>query len=170
MGTLEKPRPVLMRKGAADEALRDPERIGYALLVSAGAALVLVGMVELGLLWYPAGFGYAAWEFGTLSQTFDAIPTTGLGLALLAYAFVRRPNAQRSLVRTTSMLFAALALALLLAGLLFARAVPSVFAEAPAQALEALRRSIIRTGATIAVCFVACVSFSGVLWRGAKGS
>jgi hypothetical protein len=44
MGTLEKPRPILRRKGSHEASLQNPERMSYDLLASEGTALVLVGL------------------------------------------------------------------------------------------------------------------------------
>jgi hypothetical protein len=166
--TPERPRDILMGRGSPRALLGHPERTGNALLRSAGVAMVLVGLTELGLLWYPFGFGNPAWEFGTVNETFGAIPKAGLGLAVLVYATIRRPYAKRSAARAASLVFVGLALAILLTGLLYARAVPLVFAEAPASAVQAVRYSVIRTTTAIGVYWATCIVLAGVLWRGAK--
>ena len=150
--------------------MKRPEATGYTMLAIIGGAFVLVGLVNLGLLWFPPRFGNAAWELGTVRQTFDAVPIVGLGWAILAYGIIRHPDARQNGIRTTSIVFAVLALIILLAGLLYATAVPSVLGEAPDQALDALGRSIIKTLAEITVYFVACLLIARLLWSGVEKS
>lgn len=54
------------------------------LLIAAGAVLAVAGWVDVGLFYRPLRFGDAEWEFGTIAQTFDAMPLATLGLVLLA--------------------------------------------------------------------------------------
>ena len=65
--------PGRLRGGAALSGLLLP--VGLAFLVAGGADLVLT--------WFPAAFGTAEWEFGTITQTLNGLPVPTLGLALV---------------------------------------------------------------------------------------
>lgn len=163
---LEHSRTVLMRTETVKAVLRDPKATGYSLLVAIGLALTVVGLVDLVLLWLPFRFENAAWVFGTVTQTFDSVPTVGLGALLLTYGLVRHPDTGARTVRVASIVSLGIALVLLLAGLRYVAAVPSVFAEAPAQSIDSLRRSVIQNAVEMAVYVVACLYTAGLLWRG----
>lgn len=49
-----------------------------------GLAYLIMSLIDLGLGWYPLGFGSSEWEFGTISATMAglAIPTLSLYLIL----------------------------------------------------------------------------------------
>ena len=161
----EQRRPVLIRKETARAVLEDPEQTSHSLLMTVGGGITLLGLVELGLLWFPLGLGVAAWEFGTLSETFDVVPIAAPGVALLTYGIVRSHDVRTGVVRAASIAFCLLAVLFLLAGFVYIRAVPVVLAEAPAQAMDALYRSIIETATAVAVSIVACLLVARLLWR-----
>lgn len=55
----------------------------WSLLVWVGAAFLLLGAVDLGLVWFPPDFGHPEWEFGTVTAVFDGLPVPVLGLAMV---------------------------------------------------------------------------------------
>jgi hypothetical protein len=64
----------------------------WRILASLGAALFVMGWVDIALAWYPLAFGNSEWEFGAISATLNgmALPTIGLffllaGLVGLGY-------------------------------------------------------------------------------------
>jgi hypothetical protein len=67
----------------APAPLTEWERVRPLLAVT-GAMLVVAGVVDIALLWYPPRFGEADWEFGTIAQSLDALPLPTVGLTLLA--------------------------------------------------------------------------------------
>jgi len=89
---MDSPR-VLVRGGGSKE--RRPPRpstpeFGWALLGLAGGALLLAGLLDLGLAIFPAHFGDAQWEFGTIGSVLNGLPVPVLGLTLLLGASVAR--------------------------------------------------------------------------------
>jgi hypothetical protein len=48
--------------------------------------LAIVGWTDWLLLWVPLQFGVVEWEFGTISQSFDALPLATIGTAALVVA------------------------------------------------------------------------------------
>jgi hypothetical protein len=161
----EQPRPVLMKKGTAAAVLQSPERTGARLLVTLGGAIALYELVRVGLLWFPPQLGIAAWEFGTVTETFDVLPLLTIGATLMALGVVQRPGVRPGTVRTWAVAFAFAAVFVLLAARLYVRSIPTVLAEAPGEALVALRRSIIETGTAITVSTIASLVVSILLWR-----
>jgi hypothetical protein len=162
----DQPRPVLIEGESQRLVLKSPARTGLGLLGIAGAALALFGAVDILVLWFPPDFGVPAWQFGTLTRTFESAPWVGIGAALLAYAVVRYPDVEPSVVRGTGIAFMLLGALALLGGVLFALAVPGVLAEAPSQAVGPLVRSIVRTSSVVLVSLVACAALVWRLWRG----
>src|SRR5689334_14868275 len=73
---------------AAGERL-EPVRAADAarrVLGAAGLVLAIVGWTDWALLWVPLRFGVVEWEFGTISQSFDALPLATIGTAALVAA------------------------------------------------------------------------------------
>ncbi len=63
---------------------------GWKLLGWVGGVLLIVGLIDLGLAFYPPMFGNPNWEFGTVSSSLNSLPVPMLGLALLLGAAVAR--------------------------------------------------------------------------------
>jgi hypothetical protein len=74
-------RPADGAAGTARSADPAPS-VAWSLLSWVGAAFLTIGLLDLALGWYPARFGNAEWEFGTIARTLDSLPITILGLAL----------------------------------------------------------------------------------------
>lgn len=109
----------------------------WVALGAVGAALLLIGFVDLLLAWTPPRFGDPDWEFGTASAMFNNLPVPAMGVGLtLASASAR--NA-RKLVRGIAIIALILALWALLGAVLFGLTLPlalsSVTEAAPRQAL-----------------------------------
>jgi hypothetical protein len=62
-----------------------------------GLAYLIMSLIDLGLGWYPVGFGSPEWEFGTISATMAglAIPTLALYLILASALAADRTNVAR---------------------------------------------------------------------------
>lgn len=145
---------------------RDPDATSATLLAAIGIAFTVVGLTDLALLWLPVQLGNAAWEFATVSRTFDNLPLTGLGLVLLAYGVVRHPARDARWVRGAAALFVAAAVLLLAVGLLYALASLAVLREMPAQGFDALGRAIVKNGVQIVVYPTVFAGMAVALWRG----
>ncbi len=75
--------------GRVDEA--DAMSDGWRVLRTIGFVLLVVGVLDLALAWFPMRFGTPEWEFGTISATLNNMPVPAMGLALLlAYAAAER--------------------------------------------------------------------------------
>ena len=92
-------------------------------LIGVGVVLSIAGWTDVALSYWPSRFGYTELEFGTVAQTFDAMPLPTLGLGLLAIGVLARGG---SIVwsRALSVAFAAIGLACAASMLVFALDVP----------------------------------------------
>lgn len=142
--------------------VRDGERVAHRLLGWLGGAFLLVGLVDLALLWYPLDFGNAAWEFATLGRTLDSVPMAGLGLGLVAFAALKSPGRLGLTVRVLGAAFVLTAVAFVLIGALLATAVPEVVRQTSAESMLGLNRAVLRHAAE-AVCYTGVFGWVG--WR-----
>lgn len=75
----------------ASQASPPPANFAWSVLGWLGLVFVVTGLLDQALAWFPLRFGNPEWEFGTVSHTFDNLPLTLLGTALvLASAAQRR--------------------------------------------------------------------------------
>jgi len=58
-------------------------RAAWSVVVAIGLTLLVVGLVDLFLAWFPLRFGSPEWEFGTISATLNNLPVPAMGLALV---------------------------------------------------------------------------------------
>jgi hypothetical protein len=130
-----------------------------------GTAFLLVGLVDLALLWIPVRLDSVAWEFATIGRTLDALPMPVLGLGLVAYGAVRHPRVGVGGMRGLAWVLAAVALVLIALGVLFTTLAPAVVAQTPAEALEGLHRAVIRHAVQSVVYPVALLVLAVLAWR-----
>ncbi len=145
--------------------LRDARATVAVLVMVVGGAFTVVGLVDLGLLWYPVRFGNAPWEFGTLSSTFDNLPMTALGVALLTLGLMWHPRLGGAWLRVAALCYLAAGLLLLVMAALYGLSALEVIGRAPDESMEAFTRALVKNVAEI----VAYTAASGVLalvcWR-----
>jgi hypothetical protein len=146
--------------------IRDADAMSANLLIILGAALLVVGLVHLGVLWAPVRLGRPSWEFGTLSQTFTNVPLMITGLILLTYGKVRHPRTHPRWPRRAAVGFIILAVVQLSMGGLYVMALPEVFRQAPPLSIGPLIRTVVRNGAEIVVYPGICLIVALFLWRG----
>lgn len=156
--------PSEAKKGATHRR-RDPDGTSASLLTAIGAAFAIVGLVDLSLLWFPLRFGIPAWEFGTLSRTFDNLPMTGLGLALVGFGVVRHPEWHPAWLRGASILFALVTVGIVVLGVVYGLAAVVVVGQTPVEGLDALGRAIVKNVVEIVVYSVVFGAIAVMLWR-----
>jgi len=143
-----------------------PDVTAGNLFVAIGSGLAVVGLVDIGLLWFPMQGGSPGWEFAAVSRTFTNAPMTLVGLVLIAFGLVRR-GTRPEVIRGAAVAFAALAFILVAIGMLFAMAAPAVlFQTTTGVATEALKRAIVKNGVEIVVYPTVLVGIAVILWRG----
>ena len=65
----------------------------WTLLGLVGWVFLVVGGMDVGLVWYPAAFGNPAWEFGSVTAALNGLPLPLMGLALILAAASARGKA-----------------------------------------------------------------------------
>lgn len=138
----------------------DAEATGATLLAALGAAFLLVGLVDLALLWWPLRFESSAWEFATLSRTLGSVPMSGLGLGLLAYGLVRHPRSSGTWVRVFAVLFLVAAAGFVVMGGLYVTVVPDVLRDTPPEGMTGVNRALIKNSAEV-VCYTIIFALIG---------
>lgn len=141
-----------------------------ALLALLGGAFLLVGLVDLTLLWIPANLESVTWEFATIGRTLDGFPMSALGLGLLAYGTMRGPRVPRGRLRVFGFAFGAVAALLALLAVLYLTAMPTVLQQADLEAGEGLRRAAVRHGVQSVVYPLAFALIATVLWRAGRSA
>lgn len=159
---------IVLRRERGSLYVRDSNAVGATVLTLLGTAFTVVGLVDLGLLWNPPNFGNSSWEFATLSQTFDSLPMTGLGLGLLAFGFLFHPRSRPLQVRVIGAVFGLVTLGLLVMGVLYFTVAPEVMRQAPPEAVNALNRAVTKNVAEIIMYPVVFGVLAILLWRSVR--
>jgi len=156
------PRVLVQARRNESRPLNAAPDFGWLLLGWVGAAFVLIGGLDVALTWYPTHVGSPEWEFGTVSASLDGLPVPAMGLALVVASGAARGIGW--VVRGLALVFGVLALAIVVAGLLYATNVPI--------ALQSVTDPVVRTGVTKAVaktCAQAVVYPLAFAWIAVKG-
>lgn len=153
------------------ESRRTPDRLRSAqalIPIFLGTAFLIVGLVDLVLLWIPIRMDSVAWEFATVGRTLDGVPMPALGGGLLAYGACRHPRLGLHSLRGFAGLFAILTLLSIAVAVLFATVAPAVLSQTPPEALDGARRGVIRHSVQAAIYPLTFCGLAVLLWRSAK--
>jgi hypothetical protein len=145
--------------------LHDHEGAATAILRALGMIFTFLGIVEVLLLWIPPQFANAAWEFATLSRTLDGMPMVALGLALIAYSGVHGSAADYRWVRAHAMALGVTSILILALAAFYATVTPAVLANTPPEAMDAVRRAVIKTTFQLAAYFLLFGYIALSLWK-----
>lgn len=159
---------IVLRDEPGGLRVRGSTGVAATVVTLLGTVFLVVGLVDLGLLWNPPNFGTSSWEFATLSQTFDSLPMTSLGLGLLAFGFLLQPRSRPIQVRIAAVLFGLACLTLVVLGVLYFTVVPEIMRQAPPEAVTALNRAVVKNVAEIIIYPVAFGALAVVLWRSVR--
>jgi hypothetical protein len=137
---------------------------GWQLLGWVGGVLLIAGVLDIGLAYYPLMFGNPNWEFGTVGTSLNALPVPMLGLALLLGAAVARGWALG--MRVWSIVAIVAAVLILAAAFFWALNLPLAFksVQEPVARL-ALKKSVAKTAAQVVLYPVA---FAWIGWSGLR--
>ena len=105
---------------------------------------LVVGLTDVLLLWLPPRFDSVPWEFATLSQTLDSMPMIALGLVLLAYGVLSDSELSLGKAKVLAGALGLGAVLMLTMGAFYATVVPHVLRSTPPEAMEGLRRALVK--------------------------
>jgi hypothetical protein len=145
--------------------LRDARATAAIVVLVVGGAFTVVGLVDLALLWYPVRLGNAPWEFGTLSATFDNLPMTALGVALVTLGFIWHPWLGGVWLRAAAICYLAAGVLLLTMAALYGLSAIEVMGRAPDESLGAFARAMVKNVAEILAYMAASGVLAVVCWR-----
>jgi hypothetical protein len=136
----------------------------WSVFTTVGAALTLIGLLDLGLTWVPFRFGAPEWEFGTVTNSLNALPVVTMGCALLLAGALA--NGRRWLARGVAGLLVVLAVWVVAVALLYATNLPFILQAAgdPAYA-EGLRKSMLKSGVQVVLFSTVFVLLATYGWR-----
>jgi hypothetical protein len=141
--------------------------LGWYLLGWAGWVFLLGGMLDIGLAWIPFHLGNPEWEFGTVTQSLQALPVPFLGAALIIAAGIARNRLWWA--RIGVIVLALMALCVVLSGVLYALNVPlALRAVKQPQVLFGLKKAIVRTALQVALYGVTATGMAWLGWRTVK--
>lgn len=108
----------------------------WSALATVGAAFFILGLIDIGLGWYPAAFGNLEWEFGTISGSLNALAIPMLGLYLMLASAIARSD--RRMARIVSTLMGLLLATLVVLGIIYLTVVPVAIKSVADNALISL--------------------------------
>jgi hypothetical protein len=155
---------VMARPSEKRSPLAEPDaRLAWRIILIVGIAAAIVGITDVGLLFFPARWASLEWEFGTISATIEGLPLCTLGLGLIAAAMVAQGYALgRRLLGPLLLVVGLFVVALLV---IFALDVPVALRSSEPALRAVLRKQILKT-ALMGVSYVFAYSVLGVwTWR-----
>lgn len=130
--------------GPRPGSTRTEPATAWTLLGTVGWVFLIVGALDVGLVWYPPAFGNPGWEFGSVTAALNGMPLPVLGTALLLGSAMARGHRTAALVGVVAGL--AFAVAVLLAAVLYGLTVPVAFtAVTDPLALQGLKKAVVRS-------------------------
>jgi hypothetical protein len=136
----------------------------WGVLAWLGALLILVGGLDVVMVWVPAQWVSASWGFSAAGGFLDTIPLLGLGLALTLAASVAL--GRRWTTRVTAALCVVLALAVALAAMLLAKSLPESLEVATDPLIRTqITKLAVKAGLQGLVYLVSFVGLAVLAWR-----
>ncbi len=166
---MDEPRILVQPAKQGRHPLTPAPEFGWLLLGWAGLTFAVVGGLDVALAWYPLGLGNAEWEFGTVTASLNGLPLFTMGMALLLGAAVAR--GRRGGVRLVAAAFVVVAVAIVLAALLWATNVPlALHSVADPAVATGLKKAIVKTCAQAIAYPVGFVWIAIKAWRHSRAS
>lgn len=135
------PRIVVGQPGGSEARTHRPPGPEWQILLVVGLLFVVVGLVDIALVWYPARFGVAEFEFASVSASLNSLPVVTMGVALLVAA-----SSKLALRKTAWLALAVivlLGLLVLVGGVLFGLTVPlALQAEVEPTILTGIKKQV----------------------------
>lgn len=124
---------------------RQSVEVGWRVLGWFGWAILLVGVIDLVLVWYPIRSGNPAWEFGAVDSSMSTAPVVLVGLMGIVASALN--GGRRWVVVVVGLIATILSLAVVGELFLYWTDVPIALEQVPEQAASGIRKSIVRTTA-----------------------
>ena len=133
----------------------------WKLLAVVGWSFLIVGGMDVGLVWYPMAFGNEGWEFGSVTTSLNGLPLPVMGTALiLASGIARGDKVSARIAQVVALLFVLAVAAMVV---LYALTVPLALRSiVDPIALTGLKKAIVRSAFQVVV-YPAVLLF--VVWR-----
>lgn len=129
-----------------------------------GMLFFVLGVVNLGLVWFPLELGEPEWEYGTTSAFFDLFPLLGLGIALLVSSSIAL--GWKWTARGVALTCILVAVFMWLAFALFVTVFPLVFrAVGSPVALTPVKKAAAKTAVQALIYPFALLWLAGAAWR-----
>ena len=151
------PRVVLpdATKRSGGESVKAAPAGAWTLLAIAGWGFLLIGSMDVGLVWYPTAFGNGGWEFGSVTAALNGLPLPVMGLALVLAGAVAR--GRRVSARMVQLLSGLLLVAVAIMDVLYGTRVSEALAAvSDPLGVWGLRKAVVRSVAQMLI-------YSGVL-------
>ncbi len=126
------------------KTMKDREGAASSVVRMLAITFLVLGLTDVLLLWLPPRFDSVPWEFATISQTLDSMPMIALGLALLAYGVLGDSGLSVGKARVLAGALGLGAVLMLAMGAFYATVVPPVVRSTPPEAMEGLRRALVK--------------------------
>jgi hypothetical protein len=157
---------LVSRERSANAETRFDQDTAWRLLFVPGWLFVVVGGIDSLLTWFPANFGQAEWEFGTVTASLNGLPLPLLGLVLVLTAAIALGRLALARVVLVLLLLAALAVLGMLG--LYLLTLPQALratAEASDIARVGLKKSIIKSAVQL-ICYPFALGTTALIgWR-----
>jgi hypothetical protein len=137
----------------------------WSALATIGAAFFVLGLIDIGLGWYPAALGNLEWEFGTISGSLNALAIPMLGLYLMLASAIARSD--RGMARVVSLLMGLLLVGLVGLGVIYLTVVPVAIKSVAGNALVSLGiKKGVAKAVTLGIAYCALLA-TGIVkgWR-----
>ena len=131
------------RKKAESKLLKPDLDMAWKWVGRLGVLLLVVGLGDFALGWYPLNFGSVEWEFGTIAATFSGLPLVTMGFAAFLGAGLAR--GQRWVVLTAAWALAVLAVFVGAMYLVFLLDVPVALRSVEGVAELGIKKAIAKT-------------------------
>lgn len=157
--------PVVMAHGGGmDPAVLIDNESGWKFLFLLGAGLMVIGLIDVGMAFFPPQWASLSWEFGTVSGVIQSMPLLTMGIGTMTAASVANGWRRTRGVMVALTLLASVVIALLV--VVFALDVPPVLRAATEPALKlSLKYASLKTGLMAGTYFVLYLALGVWTWR-----
>lgn len=142
--------------------------MAWATWALVGWALVIVGFIDIAMLYFPARLASVDWEFGTISGTVDGMPLMTIGMGAITAAAAAR--GRRGWMRAISVAQLVVTLVLLVLLGIYASDIPVALRAVEPALQPTLTKAIIKTVVMGGVYVVLYVSLGVWTWRRSRST